>query len=104
MLGIEPDCTSLAGTKDEFELHLRNLIHKSFGVAYAARNLKVTFPHIRDKELCRIDMERASEPQYVTVTDKSGGKTDKFYVRTGNSSIELPLKDIPPYVHARFSR
>lgn len=30
ILGIEHDCTTLAGTKDEFELHLRNLLNKAF--------------------------------------------------------------------------
>src|ERR1700730_5609481 len=49
-----------------------------------------------------VEVKRARQPQYLSVTDKIG-KTDKFYVRSGNSSIELPLKDISAYVQTRFS-
>jgi hypothetical protein len=102
LLGLENDYTSLDGNKDEFELHLRNLVNKGFGVAFAATNLNVTFPEVEDKEVCLIEIKRANDPQYLKVKDKNNSVVDKFYVRSGNSSIELPLKDIAPYVQSRF--
>ena len=103
ILGLENDYTSLDGNKDEFELHLRNLVNKSFGVAFAASNLATTFPTVEDKEVCIIEIKRANEPQYLTIKDKNNSMVEKFYVRSGNSSIELPMKDIAPYIQSRFN-
>ncbi len=103
LLGLDYDCTTLDGNKDEFELHLRNLVNKHFGVGFATSKLSVSFTTIEDKEICRIDINRADEPQYLTVMDKNGAKSEKFFVRSGNSSLELPLKDISPYIQSRFN-
>lgn len=103
VLGLENDYTSLDGNKDEFELHLRNLVNSSFGVAFAASNLTITFPAVEDKEVCMIEIKKANDPQYISTKDKGGSTVEKFYVRSGNSSIELPMKDIAPYVHSRFA-
>lgn len=103
VLGLEYDYNSLDGNKDEFELHLRNLINKEFGVGFATSNLYVDFPSIEDKEVCQIKIKKANEPQYLSVKDKNGSKSDKFYVRSGNSSIELPMKDITNYIKSRFN-
>jgi len=103
VLGLENDYTTLDGNKDEFELHLRNLVNKTFGGSFAASKLTITFPAITDKEVCKIDIKRSSEPQYLSVQDKNGVKSDKFYVRSGNSSIELLLKEVSKYIQSRFS-
>ena len=102
ILGLEHDYASLDGSKDEFERHLRNLVNKSLGVGFAASNLSVSFPAIGEKEVSKIEIKRANAPQYLTVTDKNNNKSDKFYVRSGNSSIELPLKDVIAFVQSRF--
>lgn len=80
----------LGGKKDEFELHLRNLVNKSFGVAFAASNLRVPVPAVEDKEVCMIEIKRAIGPQYFKTKDKSNSEVEKLCVRSGNSSIELP--------------
>lgn len=103
ILGLEHDYTSLDGNKDEFELHLRNLVNKSFGVLFSASNLIVSFPQFDDKEVCKIEIKKAIAPQYLTTTDKSGVKIEKFFIRSGNSSIELPLKEISSYIEYRFT-
>ena len=103
ILGLEQDYNSLKGNKDEFELHLRNLVNKSFGVGFAATGISVTFPAVAGKEICKIEIKRAITPQYLTITDKNNSKVEKFFVRSGNSSVELALKEITPYVQARFN-
>ena len=104
ILGLEHDYNSLNGSKDEFELHLRNLVNKSFGPSFAASNITVTFPRCGDQEVCQIDIKRALHPQYLEVKDKNGNKSQKFYVRNGNSSIELPLSEVSSYVQAHFNQ
>lgn len=103
ILGLENDYSTLHGTRDQFELHLRNLINRSFGVGFAVGNLAITFPMSGDREVCQVDIKRALHPQYLEVKDKNtGSKTQKFYVRSGNSSIELSLSEISDYIQERF--
>lgn len=102
ILGLEHDCSSLHGNKDEFELHLTNLIEKGFGATFAANNVKVTFPEISDQEICLIEIKKGNKPVYLEVADKNGIKSEKFYVRSGNSSREIPLSEISTYVSQRF--
>lgn len=103
ILGLDNDYSTLKGTKDEFELHLRNLVNKNFGGNFAAANLAVCFPNVGDKEVCKIDIKRALQPKYLSVQDKTGQKSDKFYVRSGNSSIELPIAEAAAYIQVRFN-
>jgi hypothetical protein len=102
IIGLEHDFSSLGGNSDEFEVHLRNLVVSQFGTAFGATNLTISFPKVENVEICRIDVKKASAPQYLQVADKNGGKTEKFYVRSGNSSVELPLKEVATYVQIRF--
>ncbi len=101
VLGLERDCASLGGTRDEFELHLRNLINQSFGKTFATSGLSIKFISVGDKEICRIDISKNNKPLYLEVTD-NGQKTDKFYVRSGNSSQELGVKEVSEYLQSRF--
>lgn len=100
-LGLEHDYSSLNGTKDEFEQHLRNLLGTAFGVTFTV-NLTMNFPEIDGYEICRIDIPRGKNPVYLGVKDKNGQKQEKFYVRSGNSSQEVPLTEIHDYIRQRF--
>jgi len=101
VLGLERDYTSLGGTKDEFELHLRNLINQSFNKTFATSGLTIKFIPINEKEICRIDILKGTKPLYLEVVD-NGQKIDKFYVRSGNTSQELGVKEISEYINSRF--
>jgi len=103
-LGLESDyATMKKPDKDHFELHLRNLIHDNYGVAYASKFLNISFPSINDLEVCMIEIQKGDEPIYTTVTDKNGAKVEKFFVRSGNTSQELikPSR-IMNYMKVRF--
>lgn len=102
-VGLEKDYSSLKGEKDEFELHLRNLVNKAFGISFAATNLKVTFPIVNENEICQVEIKRSGQPLYLEVADKNGIKSEKLYVRSGNSSQEIPLSEVSDYVSGRFS-
>ncbi len=91
VIGLDYDYTSLKGNRDEFELHLRNLINQNFGKIFASNNIEITFPISDGYELCHIEVKRAINPVYLTFVDKNGVKAEKFYIRSGNSSQELSV-------------
>lgn len=101
ILGLAHDCSSLKGNRDEFELHLRNLLNASFGVAFVTHNVTITFPIIDGVEICRVDIKRSNEPLFLQVADNHGVKSEKFYVRSGNSSQEVKLSEINTYMSQR---
>ena len=102
VLGLDHDYASLKGNSDEFELHLRNLVNKSFGKNFAASGISITFHKIEVSEICLIDVSPWNKPLYLEVRDKNGKKSKKFYIRSGNSSQELELDEISEYINARF--
>lgn len=103
IIGLDRDYGSLRGNRDEFELHLRNLINKNFGKVFASNNLEITFPSSGENEICQVETKRSISPIYITIMDKNGVKSEKFYVRSGNSSQELSVSEIASYVNSRFN-
>ena len=105
ILGLEGDYLSLGGAnRDKFELHLRNLLNSAFGAAFVSSKLKVLFPTIGEIEICKIDIQPSAKPLVLTVKDKNGVGQEKFYVRSGNSSQELSLAEMPSYLSERFQK
>ena len=105
ILGLDADYATLKEpNKDRFELHLRELSNAAYGASFTASQLEFTFPVQDGKEFCQIDIKRGKEPLYTQVTgkDKNAPKVEKFFVRSGNSSRELPIDEIPKYVGQRF--
>ncbi len=104
ILGLEKDLNTLKGNnKDQFELHLRNLINNYYGIEFATRHIKIYFPEISGKEICLIEIKKGTKPLYTRITDKNGFKVEKFFVRSGNSSRELNKpSEIADYLKTRF--
>jgi len=104
IIGLENDYNTLKdGTKDGFELHLRNLVNTAYGIEFSANNLLVSFPVIEESEICVVDIKPGLKPLYSKVTNKNGQKLDKFYVRSGNSSPEMPITEVASYINSRFN-
>ena len=104
VLGLDLDYATFdEGNKDDFELHLRTLINRTWGVEFATANINVHFPRFGEYELCEIKVKRGMQPLYLEVQDRHGRKSEKFYVRSGNSSqpFENP-SEIASYVAKRF--
>ena len=102
--GLEGDFNSLKkNDSDYFEIHLRNLLKQHFGIPFITQNLSMDFPVIEGREICAIRIIEGTDPVYITTTDKHGNKTERFYVRSGNSSQEIQsLKEITDYITSRF--
>ncbi len=104
IIGLEHDYQTFRnGTKDEFELHLRDLTNHAFGIDFSSSNLTVSFPEVEDTEICVVEIKPGIKPLYSVVTDANGIKSEKFYLRSGNSSPELPTREIASYVNSRFN-
>jgi len=102
ILGLDHDFRSLNGGKDEFELHLRNLLNKAFGKVFTTTGINVSFQTINDAEICIINVSKWNKPLYLETNDTNGQKLEKFYVRSGNTSQELGLSEISEYTKSRF--
>lgn len=103
VLGLEGDYLSLDGAnRDKFELHLRNILSNAFGAVFVSTKLKVLFPAIGGVEICQVVVQPSAKPFVLAVNDKNGVRQEKFYVRSGNSSQELSLIEMPPYLAERF--
>lgn len=101
--GLHHDYTTLGnGDKDSFEIHLRNILNKEFGVEFVTSNLKITFPEVDEKDICMIEIKSGLKPLYTSIVDNNGNKLQKFYLRSGNSSQELGLTEISDYISKRF--
>ena len=81
-LGLDKDIETLSKKDiDGFELHLRNIIKKYLGSNFE-KYLKVTFPTIDEKTICKVKILKSGKPVFASFEGKDG-----FYVRNGNSSI-----------------
>ncbi len=104
ILGLERDYLSLGdgADRDKFELHVRNLLNQHFGTAFVASKIRILFHEVGDKEVCQVDVSKANDPMVLRLKDKNGQPTEKFYVRSGNSSQDMPLSEMSDYVKERF--
>lgn len=91
--GLDLDMQSLRKkpTIDGFDLHLNSLLREQFG-SLLITNLKISFPHIENKEVCWIKIAKANEPVFVSFQGK-----DKFFVRIGSSSRALEPSEQSKY-------
>ena len=102
VLGLESDYSTLEGDQDNFELHLLELIKRDFGPLFSKENIKINFHEIEDQEICQVQISKRIKPTYLEVTDKMGNKNKKFYIRSGNQSIEIQINEVTEYIKNRF--
>jgi very-short-patch-repair endonuclease len=102
--GLDPDYRCLGGNRDKFELHLTAIVGAHFGHAFRAAKIRVSFPTVNGREICRVDVGASASPVVVTLGDKNERPVERFFVRTGNSSQELPVSQFGQYVRGRFTK
>lgn len=101
--GLERDFSCLGGNRDKFELHLTNIFTKHFGQAYRAAKIRVSFPELSGIVVCRVDMEASAQPVFVSTADRDGNLSERFFVRSDNSTQELRPSEATVYIRDRFS-
>ena len=100
--GISDDLSTLGGSADKFELHLTNLLANHFGQAFKAAKISVSFPKVGEVTVCRVDVQRSRSPVWVKLADRTGAVSERLYVRSGNSSQELPPSQASAYEREHF--
>ncbi|MGV8118699.1 MAG: RNA-binding domain-containing protein [Candidatus Xenobiia bacterium LiM19] len=105
ILGLEPDLSTLKeNDRDHFELHLRTMLNNAYGLEYSTNFIKVHFPRINDTHICIVCIRKGERPLFTSVTDRSGQKVEKFYVRSGNSSREFArMAEAMDFIATRFA-
>lgn len=97
ILGLDNDFR-LANLKDEdkFELHLRNLLRSRLNIEneYLARKVRVSFETIEQKDICIIKIKKGNKPIFT--------KEEKFFLRDGNTTIEIKPSEVHKYIKERF--
>lgn len=102
-VGLSRDYESLGeASRDRFEVHLRNVLNQQLGTTFVASRIKTQFHAVDDVDVCQVDVTTAKEPVIVAIKDKNGRLLEKFYVRSGNSSQEIPMSEMTSYVKERF--
>ena len=103
VLGLEADYRALDDVnRDKFQLHLQNLLNSHFGEAFVARKITIKFHEIEEKEICRIEVKPSDKPVFLTTKGGNSQPMQKFYVRIGNSSYELPPQEMILYIKDHF--
>ena len=101
-LGLENDYISLQGNKDQFQLHLRNILNSNFDSTFVANHVEIRFPKLNDIEICQIEVKASTTPKMVSIKNKNGQANEKFYLRSGNMSQELNMSEFNEYSKERF--
>ncbi|TAH40094.1 MAG: ATP-binding protein [Bacteroidetes bacterium] len=93
ILGLKNDYLSLMKKdKDGFELKLFQLISNSIGPEYCS-SIHAYFYEIEGNEICVLDISKSTEPVYVSYKQNI-----TFYIRTGNSTQPLSVKEAVNYI------
>jgi very-short-patch-repair endonuclease/ligand-binding SRPBCC domain-containing protein len=100
--GLEADLATFNGSRDRLELHLTELLNTHLPKAFRAMKVRTTFPELAGHVICRVDVERSRQPLFVTIADGQGVKAERLFIRSGNSSHEVPPSQIPSFVRERF--
>lgn len=95
-LGLENDFKTLKHkNKDGYERNVFRIISTFIGQEFCYKN-QVSFYQFNEKNVCLIDVESSKIPAYIT-----DGKSTTFYVRTGNATYPLSVKEAVKYLESR---
>ncbi len=83
--------------RDGFEQRLQQIVAKDLGEAVAASYLTVNFHEIDGEDICQIAVDPSDQPVYVEKSNEA-----PFYVRSGNLTQPLPVKEAITYVQHRW--
>lgn len=93
ILGLEKDFKTLKHkNRDGYEREIFRIISIHLGHKACFSN-HISFYEINDKEVCVVDIEASNEPVYV-----NNGSGTTFYVRTGNATYPLTVKETVDYL------
>lgn len=96
--GLNYDYESLPKrNNDGFENHIRQLIKSNIGINFM-KYIKISFVNIDGKFICFIKILPSDKPVYV-----KNGETEDFYIRNGNTTNSLTIKEAVIFINDRFN-
>ncbi|MCV2394503.1 ATP-binding protein [Actinotalea sp. M2MS4P-6] len=99
-LGLDDDLQYMkAPDLDRYELWLHDHLTRALG-APAVALLRVTFPVVHGRAICRVDATPSPRPVFA----RGKGEQVVFYARLGNSTRELGVADAIDYAADHFGR
>jgi uncharacterized membrane protein YeaQ/YmgE (transglycosylase-associated protein family) len=101
VLGLDDDMQHMkAPDVDRYELWIHDFLTRVLG-APAVSGVRVSFPSVGGRTICRIDVARSSRPVFVRPP-----RTDqvRFYARIGNSTRDLSVAEAIDYAVDHFHR
>jgi hypothetical protein len=96
VLGLEADYGTFKNIKpdrDGFEQALRDVLVRAIGETQYARNVRVRFCKVGEKDVCLVEVAPGDEAAYLQ---------GRFYVRSGNATRPLGMKDAIDYAAKRW--
>jgi hypothetical protein len=97
VLGLENDWRSLGnkGTRDGYELYLRQLLVNSLSVQTAGV-VRIRFESVDGRDACVVSVAASGRPAFAKPIDGGQGPSE-FWVRIGNASRQLHGDDMMEY-------
>ena len=83
-------------SEDKMNLHLVNLVNDKIGARHWS-SIRTLFDDLQGTRVLVVQCDKSTTPVYV----KEG---DTFYIRTGNATTALLVKDAVEYIKANFPR
>jgi hypothetical protein len=98
VVGIEDDYTTLRKPdRDGYELHLVHLVSSSLGKERCL-DMSISFHTLEGKDTCMVRVEPSPKPVYLLE-----GQQSSFYIRTGNQTQPLGVKESIEYVSEHWA-
>lgn len=99
IVGLAEDYSTLKKPdRDDFELHLQQILAHDLGEAAAAAFLTINFHELDGKDLCQVSVEPSDHPIFVDNKNEA-----VFNLRIGNLTKPLPVNETVTYVQKRWS-
>lgn len=96
VLGLENDFKTLKHkNRDGYEREVFRIISTQLGHEACFSN-HISFYNLNEKDVCLVDIEPSEKPVYVSDTENT-----TFYVRTGNATYPLTVKEAVNYLETR---
>ena len=102
IVGVQDDRTTIGieadgfASEDKMFQHLTNLVNRCMGEGTWI-GIRADFEDHDDVRVLVIRCEKSSVPVY-----SKEGKDEKFYIRTGTSTVALPISQLNEYIKNRF--
>jgi len=100
ILGIEQDLSGLRKPDlDGYHLKITEIIQTYLGLAHTDY-IHINFEIMKDKTICIISIKPSDKPVFLSSND---GRSE-FWVRVGNSTRQLDVKDATMYIETHWSK